>query len=95
MEPTILHDGRKVQAAECETLETALGTAPPRRFPGQRVTIPTVCEIRGGWVIVCLCCPGGSGEHTWSPSGYGVDPDGGHYSCGPCGGTGEFKIVMP
>ena len=42
-------------------------------------------------MIECQCCHG-SGEHLWSPSGYGVDPDGGHYTCEPCDGYGECKI---
>ena len=82
MEPTMLTDGRRVLAEPCMQLETAL-TQEPRIF-----------EDRGNWYIDCCCCEG-RGEHAWSPSGHGVDPDGGHYGCGPCCGTGRFKIQMP
>jgi len=84
MEPTILTDGRRAQAEGCLALEDAfLGREGPWLF-----------EERGAWWITCQCCDGAM-EHHWSPSGHGVDPDGGHYQCGPCAGRGTFKIQMP
>ena len=44
------------------------------------------------WTITCACCNGG-GEHSWSPSGFDVDPDGGVYSCDVCSAKGQFHIV--
>ena len=85
MIPTILHDGRRVQADECCDLETAL------YGPGNR---PALGKHMTNWYLLCQCC-GGSGEHHWSQSNHGVDPDGGHYGCEPCKETGEFKVEMP
>ena len=86
-EITTLIDGRRVQAEECLDLELALcGATHTER--------PELFERRGEWYVTCHCC-GGDMDHYWSPSGHGVDPDGGHYQCGPCKGRGIFKIQMP
>ena len=45
------------------------------------------------WTITCACC-GGGGEHSWSPSGYNVDPDGGVYPCEICSGKGQFQTTI-
>jgi hypothetical protein len=45
------------------------------------------------WFITCACC-GGGGEHSWSPSGYDVDPDGGVYPCEICSGDGQFQTTI-
>ncbi len=87
--PTILTDGRRVQAEECCDLEAALGAVGPNE--GQ----PELSCDGNQWYLICQCPGCASGEHAWSPSGHGVDPDGGHYGCGPCAGTGEFKVVTP
>ena len=87
MERTTLVDGRRILAEECLGLELALlGSTYTRR--------PHLFESKGIWYVECQCCEG-TQEHAWSPSGHGADPDGGHYSCGPCCGTGRFKIEMP
>ena len=90
MTTTVLTDGRKVQTDECCDLETALGAVSPYQpelsWGGNYVT---------RWYLICQCPGCASGEHHWSPSGHGVDPDGGHYGCDPCKGTGEFKVEMP
>jgi len=88
MEATILTDGRRVQTEGCLSLENAL----QGRADTEGLT--EIFEERGAWYITCQCCSG-SMEHFWSPSGYGVDPNGGHYQCGPCAGRGSFKIQMP
>ena len=86
MEPTILIDGRCILAEPCVTLSSALmGFGNHEQW---------LFEEKGKWYIACCCCEGG-GEHVWSPSGYGVDPNGGHYTCGPCAGAGRFNIKMP
>ena len=96
--PTILQDGRRVQADGCCDMETALGAVGPTE--GQpELSWRTLYSYIGladkvEWYLLCQCCVG-SGEHAWSPSGHGVDPDGGHYSCGPCAATGEFKVAIP
>ena len=84
MEPTTLIDGRQITAAPCLNLEEALlgATYTDRAH---------LYESKLIWYVECQCC-NNAGEHFWSPSGHGVDPDGGHYSCGPCVGTGRFKI---
>lgn len=87
MEPAILMDGRRVQAETCLELEEAL--------IGQLIDArPRLFEHSGVWAVTCQCCEGG-GEHLWSPSGHSVDPNSGHYSCGPCAGYGFFKVVIP
>ena len=87
MERTTLVDGRRVQAQECLALEQAL--------LGQLYTDRSqLFERKSQWYVTCQCCDGYQ-EHAWSPSGHGVDPNGGHYQCGPCAGTGSFKIQMP
>ena len=45
------------------------------------------------WSITCACC-GGGGEHSWSPSGFDVDPDGGVYPCEICSGDGQFQTTI-
>ena len=87
MEPTYLIDGRLVQAKECLVLELAL-TGPTY------TNRPQLFGRKMEWYVECQCCDS-SGEHSWSPSGHGGDPDGGNYSCGPCAGLGTFKIQMP
>ena len=87
METTILIDGRQVLAERCLELEPAL-------IGATYTDGVQVYERRGTWFIECQCCRGQQ-EHHWSPSGHGVDPDGGHYACGPCAGMGYFKIQMP
>ena len=93
---TILQDGRRVQADECLGLEDALGAVYPTRPQLDWRTLYSYIGLADtvSWYLECFCC-NGSGEHAWSPSGHGVDPDGGHYGCGPCAGTGEFKVVTP
>ena len=87
MEETTLVDGRKVRAEPCLDIEFALigSIFTPR---------PQVYTAEGQRYVECRCCDG-SGGHTWSPSGYGVDPNSGHYSCSPCAGTGHFRIQTP
>jgi hypothetical protein len=86
---TILVDGRRVQAEECFSLEEALFGL------HHRPEITSWNKAKGDeWHVTCQCC-GGYMEHTWSPSGHGVDPNGGHYQCGPCCGRGVFKIQLP
>ena len=85
MEATILTDGRKVQADECRDVEAAL-------FGSNNLAVLQYLSPIA-W-LECQCCQG-SGEHAWSPSDHGVDPEGGHYGCGPCAGSGEFKVEMP
>jgi len=81
----ILTDGRRVSASECLEAQNAIGAIsdPPIFY----------CD-KYGWHLECLCCEA-IGEHQWSPSGYGVDPDGGVFSCEPCDGKGLFKIETP
>ena len=88
MTTTMLTDGRKVQADECQSLEYALGAVPNVGHNAELI------ETGPHWILACQCCEG-SGEHHWSSSGHGVDPDGGHYGCEPCKSTGEFKVEMP
>ena len=85
---TILIDGRVVQAEECVDLGAALcGPTDADR--------PELYEFRGRWYVNCQCCDSSNGEHAWNPRGHALDPDGGHYGCGPCCGTGSFAIQMP
>ena len=98
MTTTILTDGRKVQADECQDITFALYGPDDCPALGGHRQIRERATVFGpmftGWYLMCRCCES-SGEHAWSPSGHGVDPDGGHYGCEPCKGTGEFKVVMP
>ena len=87
MESTVLIDGRRVAAEPCLGLELALVGSTYTKWP-------YLYEIKDVWYVECQCCAGAE-QHSWSPSGYGVDPNGGHYSCGPCCGAGKFKIQMP
>ena len=87
MEPTTLVDGRRVTAEPCLDLELAL-------LGATYTDHAHLYESKLTWYLECQCCSG-AGEHFWSPSGYGVDPYGGHYTCGPCVGIGRFKIQMP
>ena len=80
MEATILVDRRRVQAEECLSLEETLRGA-------------ELSEYKGAWFLMCRCCEGGT--HFWSPSGHGVDPNGGNYQCGPCCGRGCFRVELP
>ena len=77
-----LEDGRRVHTDNCLGIEDALaGTA-----------LWNALEKTGeDWFVRCFCCEG-SGEHSWSPSGYSVDPDGGVYACTSCYGMGQFYI---
>jgi len=96
LEATILTDGRTIQAEECLGLEAALWG--PEDVPDlQERRLRSEANIFGPasyWALICQCCKG-PGEHSWSPSGHNVDPDGGHYGCGSCAGAGEFRIKIP
>ena len=87
MEPTRLIDGRLVNAEPCLNIEGAL-------LGDKGIINPSFFEHKGHWFLSCRCCEG-NGEHSWSPSGHGVDPNGGHYTCGPCAGANCFEIKMP
>ena len=86
-EPTILTDGRKVNAESCASLEDAIMGITSSE-------LPLIDSKNDDWWITCACC-NGWGEHSWSPSGHGVDPDGGHYACDPCAGFGRFEVKIP
>jgi hypothetical protein len=87
MTATMLTDGRRVPVMdECKEFSHAIGAWGDPLVPQM--------NKRGGWYLECACCHG-NGEHYWSPSGHGVDPNGGEYACEPCGGLGEFKVATP
>ena len=89
----ILQDGRTVKTEECLSIYDALaGGALAGRDDDARC--PEIVEDRAGFYLLCRCCES-TGEHPWSPSGQGVDPDEGHFSCSPCCGDGSYKIQMP
>lgn len=87
MTRTRLTDGRKVRAEECVSRVEALGIDTDH---GPELDV----DLFGDWYISCQCCEGTT-AHLWSPSGHRVDPDAGEYACGPCSGTGRFKVQMP
>ncbi len=91
MTQTILTDGRTVKVDECHSVEYALGAVPNVGHNAELI------DTGPHWVLACQCCDG-NGSHGWSPPSYfngASGPDSGHYGCGPCKGTGEFKVEMP
>jgi hypothetical protein len=87
----ILKDGRTVRTQD-ECLDTEHALCGPHW-----ISHPVVFSLglpSDEWAVECFCCDA-RGEHPWSPSGQGVDPDEGHYICDPCCGDGHFRIRMP
>ena len=97
METTILTDGRQVQADECRDIDFALSGDDGPVLEGHRHLRESATifgPMYSSWYIECQCCKGRR-EHHWSPSGHGVDPDGGEYGCEPCASKGSFKVETP